>query len=182
MAPEIIQMSAFTTASDIWSLGCTIIELINGEPPHYDLAPISALYRIVQDASPPLPRGISPLLVDFLSRCFVRDPDKRATASQLRQHDWLRAEPEALSSAATTTAAAAQRIGQLAVQQLQTIQPGAVAPSQPHEDDSVGSAHGEHFPRSGYDSKANSNSNTQQSREHSNNYSASNHSANHSAN
>ncbi|KAL3925333.1 MAG: hypothetical protein SGPRY_003674, partial [Prymnesium sp.] len=85
MAPEIIQMSAFTTASDIWSLGCTIIELINGEPPHYDLAPISALYRIVQDPRPPFPKDISPLLVDFLSRCFTRDPDKRATAAQLRK-------------------------------------------------------------------------------------------------
>ena len=29
MAPEVIQMSAFTTASDIWSLGCTILELLN---------------------------------------------------------------------------------------------------------------------------------------------------------
>ena len=48
MAPEIIQMSRFTTGSDIWSLGCTLLELLNGEPPYYDLAPISALYRIVQ--------------------------------------------------------------------------------------------------------------------------------------
>ena len=101
MAPEIIQMSAFTTASDIWSLGCTIIELINGEPPHYDLAPISALYRIVQDPHPPLPKDISPLLVDFLSRCFTRDPERRATAAQLRKHEWLRSAepPTALSSA-----------------------------------------------------------------------------------
>ncbi|KAJ1636274.1 kinase-like domain-containing protein [Pavlovales sp. CCMP2436] len=49
MAPEIIKMSGFTTASDIWSLGCTCIELLNGEPPYFDLAPMSALYRIVQD-------------------------------------------------------------------------------------------------------------------------------------
>ena len=48
MAPEVIQMSAFTTASDIWSLGCTILELLNGEPPYYDLKQITALYRIVQ--------------------------------------------------------------------------------------------------------------------------------------
>ena len=48
MAPEVIQMKSFTTASDIWSLGCTILELVNGEPPYYDLKPITALYRIVQ--------------------------------------------------------------------------------------------------------------------------------------
>ena len=30
MAPEIIQMSGFTTASDIWSVACTVIELVTG--------------------------------------------------------------------------------------------------------------------------------------------------------
>ena len=29
MAPEIIQMSGFTTSADIWSVGCTVHELIN---------------------------------------------------------------------------------------------------------------------------------------------------------
>ena len=32
MAPEIIQMSGFTTASDIWSVACTVIELVTGNP------------------------------------------------------------------------------------------------------------------------------------------------------
>jgi len=204
MAPEIIQMSAFTTASDIWSLGCTIIELINGEPPHYDLAPISALYRIVQDPKPPFPQGISPLLVDFLSRCFTRDPEKRATAAHLRQHDWLRVEPESLSNESGTTNAAAQRIGQLAVRQLQmvsTLNPGGAAAGgshQAHEDDalthdSVSSAQGE-VPRtgagdvSGYASDSNtlhslgSKGHSNNYSNHSHNHSTSHHSANHSAN
>ena len=34
MAPELISMSSkITTAIDIWSLGCTIIEAIDGAPP-----------------------------------------------------------------------------------------------------------------------------------------------------
>ena len=33
MAPEIIQMSGFTTAADIWSVGCTVLELTTGAPP-----------------------------------------------------------------------------------------------------------------------------------------------------
>lgn len=59
MAPEVIELNGGTPASDIWSLGCTIIELLTGEPPYYDLVPMSALFRIVQDDHPPLPDGIS---------------------------------------------------------------------------------------------------------------------------
>jgi serine/threonine protein kinase len=41
-------MTQVTPASDIWSVGCLIIELLTGYPPYYDLQPMSALFRIVQ--------------------------------------------------------------------------------------------------------------------------------------
>jgi serine/threonine protein kinase len=38
MAPEVIEMSGqVTSACDIWSLGCTVLELITGRPPYFDL-------------------------------------------------------------------------------------------------------------------------------------------------
>lgn len=37
MAPEVIEMLGATASSDIWSLGCTIIELLSGKPPHYEM-------------------------------------------------------------------------------------------------------------------------------------------------
>jgi len=38
MAPECIEMKRLpSTACDIWSLGCTVIELITGNPPYHDL-------------------------------------------------------------------------------------------------------------------------------------------------
>jgi serine/threonine protein kinase len=61
MAPEIIQLSGATPASDIWSLGCTVIELLEGKPPYYKLAPMPALFAIVNDDHPPLPEGVSPV-------------------------------------------------------------------------------------------------------------------------
>lgn len=62
MAPEVIELSGATTASDIWSLGCTVIELLDGRPPYHKLQPMPALFRIVNDDHPPLPEGASPVL------------------------------------------------------------------------------------------------------------------------
>lgn len=48
-----------TTACDIWSLGCTIIELLTGFPPYYDNSSLTALYRMVEDEHPPFPDEIT---------------------------------------------------------------------------------------------------------------------------
>ena len=37
IAPEVIELKCTSTKSDIWSLGCTIIELLTGQPPYGDL-------------------------------------------------------------------------------------------------------------------------------------------------
>ncbi|KAL9653797.1 hypothetical protein ABK040_012858 [Willaertia magna] len=89
MAPEIIEMNPPTTASDIWSLGATVIELLTGEPPYFGLDPMPALYRIVQDPHPPLPPGISSECEDFLMQCFQKNPQQRKTADQLLHHHWI---------------------------------------------------------------------------------------------
>ncbi|KAJ2398286.1 Protein kinase of the Mitotic Exit Network [Coemansia sp. RSA 2603] len=88
MAPEIIQLEGACMASDIWSLGCTIIELLTGKPPYSDLMQMQALYRIVEDEHPPIPEGISEELKDFLLQCFRKDPKDRPTASELMAHSW----------------------------------------------------------------------------------------------
>jgi serine/threonine protein kinase len=36
-APEVIELKRASTRSDIWSLGCTIIELLTGQPPYGDI-------------------------------------------------------------------------------------------------------------------------------------------------
>ncbi|KAJ1932164.1 Protein kinase of the Mitotic Exit Network, partial [Linderina pennispora] len=88
MAPEIIMLDGACRASDIWSLGCTIIELLTGKPPYADLMQMQAMYRIVEDELPPIPEGISEELKDFLMQCFKKDPKERPTASQLMEHEW----------------------------------------------------------------------------------------------
>ncbi len=89
MAPEVIELAGATTASDIWSLGCTVIELLDGKPPYHKLAPMPALFRIVNDDHPPLPEGASPLVRDFLMQCFQKDPNLRVNAKKLLKHPWI---------------------------------------------------------------------------------------------
>ena len=72
MAPEVIEMTGSTAPSDIWSVACVVIELFTGSPPYFDLQPMSALYRIVQDAEVPLPEGSTKEMRSFLKRCFEK--------------------------------------------------------------------------------------------------------------
>lgn len=89
MAPEIIEQSGATTASDIWSVGATAIELLEGKPPYHFLDPMPALFRIVQDDCPPIPDGASPVVKDFLMHCFQKDPNLRISAKKLLRHPWM---------------------------------------------------------------------------------------------
>ena len=91
MAPEVIEMSGATDRSDVWSVGCTVIELLTGSPPYADLPQVPALFRIVQDLHPPLPElaAQDSVLHDFLMRCFQKDPQDRADAQSLSEHSWL---------------------------------------------------------------------------------------------
>ncbi|KAF9265314.1 hypothetical protein L218DRAFT_957501 [Marasmius fiardii PR-910] len=89
MAPEVIEQSGATTASDIWSVGCVVIELLEGAPPYHDLDPMPALFRIVQDDYPPIPEGASPVVKDFLMHCFQKDCNLRISAKKLLRHPWM---------------------------------------------------------------------------------------------
>ncbi|KAF9189075.1 hypothetical protein BGZ50_000975 [Haplosporangium sp. Z 11] len=90
MAPEVIELKGASPASDIWSLGCTIIEMLTGRPPYADLLAMTTLFRIVEDERPPLPNNLSMDLLDFLCQCFQKDPSLRPSASALGRHVWIK--------------------------------------------------------------------------------------------
>ncbi|KAF9374751.1 hypothetical protein CPC16_001096, partial [Podila verticillata] len=90
MAPEVIELKGASPASDIWSLGCTIIEMLTGRPPYAELLAMTTLFRIVEDERPPLPTNISVDLLDFLCQCFQKDPTLRPSAGALGRHVWIK--------------------------------------------------------------------------------------------
>ncbi|TRX93727.1 hypothetical protein FHL15_005403 [Xylaria flabelliformis] len=94
MSPEVItgENPGHDGAVDIWSLGCVILEMVTGRRPWSNLDNEWAImYNIAQGNPPqlPSPDQLSPRGIDFLKRCFVRDPKKRASAVELLQHEWI---------------------------------------------------------------------------------------------
>lgn len=71
------------------SVGCVVIELLEGHPPYHNLEPMPALFRIVQDDCPPIPEGASPIVKDFLYHCFQKDCNLRISAKKLLRHPWM---------------------------------------------------------------------------------------------
>ena len=90
MAPEVIEMSGnVTSASDIWSVGCTVYELLMGSPPNYEMNKFCAMIRNVREPMP-IPDVVSAELRDFLQKCFMKNPVKRPSATDLLTHAWFK--------------------------------------------------------------------------------------------
>lgn len=81
--------SAYSSHMVLRSVGCTVIELLEGRPPYHFLSPMPALFRIVQDDCPPIPDGVSPIVKDFLYHCFQKDSNLRISAKKLLKHPWM---------------------------------------------------------------------------------------------
>ncbi|RPA82166.1 hypothetical protein BJ508DRAFT_208424 [Ascobolus immersus RN42] len=94
MSPEAITGTTRESysAMDIWSLGCVILEAATGRKPWVNLDNEWAImWNIAGGQKPqlPTPDQLSPAGIDFLNRCFEREPTKRGTAAELLQHDWV---------------------------------------------------------------------------------------------
>ncbi|XP_018495907.2 serine/threonine-protein kinase 3 [Galendromus occidentalis] len=91
MAPEVIQEIGYDCGADIWSLGITALEMAEGKPPYGDIHPMRAIFMIPSKPPPSFrnPDKWSSELIDFVSRCLVKNPEERATATMLLQHPFI---------------------------------------------------------------------------------------------
>lgn len=138
MAPEVIRQQGYGKPADIWSLGCTILEMATARPPWHQYKVgrtradarlrwdrcshgvraypmqdyVSAIFHIASARSPPdVPAALSQEARDFLGRCFQRKPGDRPTARQLLEHAFIvHAERCGMPAAVAVTADAPNRV------------------------------------------------------------------------
>ncbi|KAK1373944.1 Clathrin, heavy chain [Heracleum sosnowskyi] len=89
MAPEVIRGEYQGPESDVWSLGCTVIEMVTGKPAWQDRG-FDTVFQIgYSDELPKIPAQLSQLGKDFLDKCLRRNCKDRWSCDQLLQHPFL---------------------------------------------------------------------------------------------
>ena len=94
MSPQVVLNQGYSTGTDIWSLGITCLELINGEPPNSALKPMEVMEKIGKckinfDELFGEKNNFSEDFKDFVKKCLVIEEKKRAKAKELINHRFI---------------------------------------------------------------------------------------------
>ncbi|KAL7752111.1 hypothetical protein RI367_002641 [Sorochytrium milnesiophthora] len=91
MAPEVILGNQYGIEADIWSMGITLIELVDGLPPHHEENPMRILFQIPHLPPPTVtePAAHSAILSEFVALCLKKNTTERHTAAALQQHPFI---------------------------------------------------------------------------------------------
>jgi mitogen-activated protein kinase kinase kinase 1 len=92
MAPEVVNRKnqGYGLAADIWSLGCTVLEMLTRKIPYSHLEGMQALFRIGKGELPLIPTSLSIDAQDFILQCLQVNPDNRPTPAQLLDHPFVK--------------------------------------------------------------------------------------------
>ncbi|CAA9995334.1 unnamed protein product [Nesidiocoris tenuis] len=91
-APEAISTTTHFSgrAYDIWSLGATLFGFIYGRVP-FEGSSVPAVYHNIRNSPLVLPKSpnTSEELKDLIRKMLEKDPTKRITLSQIKEHKWV---------------------------------------------------------------------------------------------
>jgi [calcium/calmodulin-dependent protein kinase] kinase len=76
------------TAADIWSMGVSLYCLRYGRIP-FNRDSMMEIYEAIKKDDPFIPADEDPDFVDLMNRILEKDPEKRITMPELREHTWV---------------------------------------------------------------------------------------------
>ncbi|GBB84956.1 hypothetical protein RclHR1_11540006 [Rhizophagus clarus] len=86
IAPEILRGQNYTKASDIYSFGIIMYEIISGLPPYYDVSHDKILaIKICQGLRPKFNIKVPQLIVHLIKRCLDANSLKRPNAKEIKE-------------------------------------------------------------------------------------------------
>ncbi|XP_046690034.1 mitogen-activated protein kinase kinase kinase 22 [Silurus meridionalis] len=89
MSPEVINGEGYGRKADVWSVACTVVEMLTQKPPWAEYEAMAAIFKIAtQPTKPNLPEGVSDACRDFLRQVFVEEK-WRPTAEVLLSHPFV---------------------------------------------------------------------------------------------
>jgi serine/threonine protein kinase len=89
IAPEVLRGQNYTKASDIYSFGIIIYEVISGLPPYHDVGHDKNLaIKICQGFRPRFNIKVPQLILHLIKRCLDADPSNRPTAEEIKEILW----------------------------------------------------------------------------------------------
>eukprot|EP01062_Namystynia_karyoxenos_P037518 TRINITY_DN27315_c0_g1_i1.p1 TRINITY_DN27315_c0_g1~~TRINITY_DN27315_c0_g1_i1.p1 ORF type:complete len:892 (+),score=220.98 TRINITY_DN27315_c0_g1_i1:73-2676(+) len=109
MAPEVVSEQGHDWRCDVWSLGCTVMEMLTAKPPFQHLGlPVIAVLSLIVDSqrSLPIPTWLPRNARWFVVQCLQRDPQRRPTLNELLVHSFVRQGEVSPSPPGTPVAAA----------------------------------------------------------------------------
>ncbi|KAF3320617.1 Mitogen-activated protein kinase kinase kinase 1 [Carex littledalei] len=90
MAPEVARAMPHGPPADIWSLGCTVLEMLTGNLPYPEIEWMQAMFKIGRGERPPIPSTLSDDARDFIDKCVQVKPQNRPSANALLQHPFVK--------------------------------------------------------------------------------------------
>ncbi|XP_066572947.1 mitogen-activated protein kinase kinase kinase 22 [Amia ocellicauda] len=89
MSPEVISGEGYGRKADVWSVACTVVEMLTQKPPWAEFEAMAAIFKIAtQPTKPVLPEGVSDSCREFLRQVFVEEK-RRPTAQELLCHPFI---------------------------------------------------------------------------------------------
>jgi len=89
LPPEMIEKKSYDSTVDLWTLGVLCYEFLDGNPP-FSSNNTTETYKRILSIDLTFACHISPEARDFMKKLLVKDPKKRISLEEVRNHAWIK--------------------------------------------------------------------------------------------